>query len=389
MTEDAAYFRSVAAALKEAGRLRPTLVIDLDRLDRNIQAARAARNPALAIRIVDKSLPSLPLLSRILQGLETRRIMSFDPPVTKAVLQAFPDVEVLYGKPIPTPAVDGLLRMGGPNSVRDVAAHVVFLADGAHRVSELSALAKSHGIVLRVALEVDVGMHRGGIDTPMALRQVVEVAHRLGSLIVEGVMAYEAHIPAIPGLFGGAAREAGQVRARLAAFVDALPAGSRRILNTGGSKTFLTYGDPGAANEASVGSAFVKPTDFGTPSLDALVPAAFIATPVLKIVDAALPGPRIMTSIMQTLGAFPRKGCFIYGGYWSARPVFPEGMRESRLWGHSSNQQFMALPNDCDLDVDDLVFFRPTQSEAILWQFGPIQLYSQGRITGEWPVIVP
>ena len=202
-------------------------------------------------------------------------------------------------------------------------------------------------------------------------------------------MGYEAHIPSIPAFAGGAAGEAMAVRSRLAAFAAALPPECRRIINSGGSKTILTYADPGIANELSVGSAFVKPTDFDVQALSPLQPAVFIATPALKIVDAQLPGPAWMTKVFQNLGLFPPRGCFLFGGHWLAKPAFPPGMRENKLWGHSSNQQFMALPADCELRRDDLVFFRPTQSEAVLWQFGEIQLFSRGKIVGSWPVITP
>ena len=386
---DSAYFRSLATALRDAGRHRPTLVIDLDRLDANLEIVRSSAAPGVALRVVDKSLPSIPLLAHVMEKLGTRRVMSFDLSVTRAVLQAFPDVDILFGKPMPIAALHTLFADMAPDAVADFAARTVLLADCVSRVEQLAALANLKQIRLRVALEVDVGMHRGGLKTPSAVAEASQVALHGGSLILEGIMGYEAHIPAIPGFAGGAAGEAKAVKARLADFAEALPAGCRQIVNSGGSKTVLTYADPGAATELSVGSAFVKPTDFDVAALASLKPAVFIATPALKVVDAMLPGPAWMTSLFQKLGLFETRGCFLYGGYWLAKPVFPEGMRESRLWGHSSNQQFMSLPNACELQDDELVFFRPTQSEAVLWQFGNIQIFSQGRIVGNWPPIVP
>lgn len=386
---ESAYFRSLATALRDAGRHRPTLVIDLDRLDANLVTVRRAAAPGVALRVVDKSLPSIPLIARVMETLGTRRIMSFDLSVTRAVLQAFPDADILFGKPMPTAALHTLFSEMASDAIADFAARTVLLADGVPRIEQLAALAALKQVRLRVALEVDVGMHRGGLRTPSAVADAAQVALRSGSLVLEGIMGYEAHIPAIPGFAGGAAGEAKAVKARLAAFAEALPSDCRRMINSGGSKTVLAYADPGAATELSVGSAFVKPTDFDVEALTALKPAVFIATPALKVVDAMLPGPAWMTSIFQRLGLFGTRGCFLYGGHWLAKPAFPEGMRESKLWGHSSNQQFMSLPQTCDLREDDLVFFRPTQSEAVLWQFGDIQLFSRGRIVGSWPPIIP
>lgn len=386
---DSNYFRSLAAALHDAGRHRPTLVIDLDRLDTNLEIIRSGIAPGVALRVVDKSLPSIPLLAHVMEKLGTRLVMSFDLSVTRAVLQAFNDVDILFGKPMPIAALRTMFAGMTSDAVADFAARTVLLADGVQRVEQLAALAESSGLRLRVALEVDVGMHRGGLATPAEVLQASAAALRSGTLVLEGIMGYEAHIPAIPGFAGGAAGEAKAVRARLIAFAEALPPVCRRIVNSGGSKTVLTYADPGAATELSVGSAVVKPTDFDSAALSALKPAVFIATPALKVVNAMLPGPGWMTKLFQVLGLFGRRGCFLYGGHWMAKPVFPNGMRESRLWGHSSNQQFMSLPDACDLREDDLVFFRPMQSEAVLWQFGEIQLFSQGRIVGAWPPIIP
>jgi len=87
---------------------------------------------------------------------------------------------------------------------------------------------------------------------------------------------------------------------------------------------------------------------------------------------------------MQRLGKLPRRGCFTYGGKWMAKPVFPPDLRENSLWGSSSNQQFFSLSNDSTLREDDFVFFRPTQSEAVLQQFGPVLIYQAGKIIDLW-----
>ena len=92
---------------------------------------------------------------------------------------------------------------------------------------------------------------------------------------------------------------------------------------------------------------------------------------------------------MLRLGKLPARGCFTYGGKWMARPVFPPGLRENRLWGTSSNQQFFELAASDGIAEDDFVFLRPTQSEAVLQQFGPIAIYRRGRIEGWWHPLPP
>ncbi len=61
MIGDSVYFQRLADALQLAGRHRPTLVLDLDRLDANLEIVRAGVVPGVSLRVVDKSLPSIPL----------------------------------------------------------------------------------------------------------------------------------------------------------------------------------------------------------------------------------------------------------------------------------------------------------------------------------------
>jgi D-serine deaminase-like pyridoxal phosphate-dependent protein len=115
----------------------------------------------------------------------------------------------------------------------------------------------------------------------------------------------------------------------------------------------------------------------------------FIATPVLKVLDARLPGPLWLTRLLQRTGRFPLRCCYTYGGKWMAKPVFPPDLRENALWGQSSNQQLFAIDADSRLQADDFAFFRPTQSEAVLQQFGPVLVYEHGRIIDEWLPLPP
>lgn len=376
-----AYFATLSQALKQAGIFQPCLLLDLDRLDGNIALVKAKLDPGLAVRLVDKSLACLPLLSHIGKALGTDRFMTFHPPISAAVLEAFPEADLLYGKPMPVGAARSALLKGDADWSR-----VCWLIDTQERLAEYAALVAELGIELRIAFEIDVGLHRGGFAEPEALSQALKVLSACKGLRCEGVMAYEAHAPHIPGLFGGPAKALARASDRAAAFVACLGADQRHILNIGGSKTALLH-HGGAANEVSMGSAFVLPSDFDTPGLEGFQPAAFIATPILKVVEPMLPGPPAVSRLLQALGRFPRKGCYLYGGKWMAEPVFPEGMKTNGLLGLSSNQQFMGLPADSMARPGDYAFLRPTQSEAVLQQFGPIAVLSGGRIVDRWPVL--
>ncbi|MFD2051667.1 alanine racemase [Mesorhizobium calcicola] len=376
-----AYFAALSDALKDAGIFQPCLLLDRDRLDRNIVLVKERLDPGLAVRLVDKSLACLPLLSHIAKALGGNRFMTFHPPITQAVLKAFPDADMLYGKPMPIGAARAVLAKGDAGWSR-----VCWLIDTKERLAEYGVLADELDIELRIAFEIDVGLHRGGFASPEALSQALGILPAHKRLRCEGVMAYEAHAPHIPGLFGGPVKALGQASERAAAFVACLGADQRRILNIGGSKTALLH-HGSAANDVSMGSAFVLPSDFDTPGLDGFQPAAFIATSILKVVEPMLPGPPAVTRLLRALGRFPRKGCYLYGGKWMAEPVFPQGMKANGLLGFSSNQQFMGLPADATAKPGDYAFLRPTQSEAVLQQFGSIAVFSGGRITDRWPAL--
>jgi D-serine deaminase-like pyridoxal phosphate-dependent protein len=376
-----AYFASLSGALRQAGIFQPCLLLDLDRLDSNIALVKERLDPGLAVRLVDKSLACLPLLSHIGKSLGTDRFMTFHPPISAAVLKAFPDADLLYGKPMPVEAARAALVKGDADWSR-----VCWLIDTQQRLAEYGALAAELGIDLRIAFEIDVGLHRGGFAGPEALSKGLSALPAHKGLRCQGVMAYEAHAPHIPGLFGGPATALAQASERAAAFVACLGADQRRILNIGGSKTALLH-HGGIANEVSMGSAFMLPSDFDTTGLEGFQAAAFIATRILKVVEPMLPGPPAISRLLQALGRFPRKGCYLYGGKWMAEPVFPEGMKTNGLLGLSSNQQFMGLPADTVARPGDYAFLRPTQSEAVLQQFGPIAVLSGGRIVDRWPVL--
>lgn len=378
-----AYFGYVTQALRRAKIHQPVLVLDRDRLDRNIALVKARMPAMMSLRLVDKSLPSLPLLKRISDAFATRRIMTFHPPVSRAVLDTFADVELLFGKPMPVDLARQVLTQWPPSATD----RIVWLIDTPQRLAEYAGLATSIGNALRFCFEVDVGLHRGGFRTADALAEALAGLAEMPSLQCMGVMAYEAHIGHMPRLFGGPSLAQRNSIRQFRQFVAVLRDDQRDILNLGGSTTALTYDADVGANELSLGSAFLKPTDFDVRSLAQLLPAIHIATPVLKVGEAQLPGPAIAARLLRSAGIAPRRGCFVYGGKWMADPVWPVGLTRNSTFGQSTNQQFFALSNAAIIKVDDYAFLRPTQSEFVLQQFGSIAVMSGGDVIECWDAL--
>jgi D-serine deaminase-like pyridoxal phosphate-dependent protein len=381
------YFAQVSDALRAAEVYSPRLVIDLDRLNGNVAAIKARLGAGLRLRIADKSLPCLALLSLIRAAFATDLFMTFHPPVSVAVAKEFPSADLLFGKPMPAAGASQALAKGAFSGPDSPGSRIVWMIDTDERLTAYAALAEQLALDLRICFEVDVGLHRGGYPDPDALTRALAALRRHPRLSCQGIMAYEAHIGKVPGLLGGPKQALAKTVTQYRKFAACLDPSQQTIMNIGGSSTALLYDNSIGANEVTIGSAFVLPSDFDVASLSALKPAAFIATPILKVVDAQMPGFDKRTWILQKLGRFPRRACFLYGGKWMAKAIHPPGMKPNRLFGYSINQQFMALPDDANVKADDFAFLRPTQSEFVLQQFGPILVYSGGAIVANWPVL--
>ena len=75
---------------------------------------------------------------------------------------------------------------------------------------------------------------------------------------------------------------------------------------------------------------------------------------------------------------------YIYGGYWKANMVSPHPVAEPIY--QSTNQSPVATSTHINLEVDDYMFLRPTQSEFVMLQFGDLLAVSNGQISDRWPV---
>lgn len=386
-----AYFAKLSAALREAGAAQASLVIDLPRLRANIAAIGAHAQTGMALRAVLKSLPSLPLMDELARAWNSPRAMAFNAPQLRQYLEARPDAQVLLGKPLPAAAAAQVLAALPP----EVGSGIEWLVDTRERLAQYRQLAEQRGQVLRINCEIDVGLHRGGFEDMAELGAALQAMKSGGPLRWTGFMGYDAHVAALPDALGmrEQAWTEAQRRYRAAwATAEQVFGPQRRealTLNAAGSLTFRRHDGRGIANEVSVGSAALLPTDFEKPQLADLKPAAFIATPVLKTWPRfRLPeGVTWLSRAAQTWDPNQAKALAIHGGHWLAKPVSPPGVQASGLYGPSSNQQVMIASDRVELKPDDYVFLRPQQSEAVLLQFGDLLVYDGERISGRWPVL--
>jgi D-serine deaminase-like pyridoxal phosphate-dependent protein len=101
------YFASLDRALKAARVGTPRIVIDLDRVDRNVATILAHLPDPSAYRIVEKSVPSVDLIRYIAERTGSRRIMALHGPFLGVLLDTFDHgIDILLGKPMPRAVED-------------------------------------------------------------------------------------------------------------------------------------------------------------------------------------------------------------------------------------------------------------------------------------------
>lgn len=380
------YFTALGRALRVAGIAHPVLVIDRHRLDRNIAAVRAALAPArLPLRVVVKSLPAPALIDHVARGMGTSRLMVFNGAMLGAMARLYPQADLLLGKPLPALEFAQFLAGHGPDAV----ARVQWLIDTPERLAHYAAIAGERRMPVRAAFEIDIGLHRGGFADPAALAGAAAAARRSGLVTPSGLMGYDPHVVKMPDPEGAYARSQSQYRAAIEALGRATGGDPRRLtLNGAGSPTYTLHARGTVANEVAVGSAFAKPADFDLATLDAHIPAAFIATPVIKAEPRfRLPGFEWLSGPMTFLDPNGRRAFFLYGGHWMATPVSPPGLQYNSLFGRSSNQELLTGSERVRLKPDDYVFLRPNQSEAVFLQFGDIAIFDGRDIVARWPTL--
>jgi D-serine deaminase-like pyridoxal phosphate-dependent protein len=383
----AAYFRQLSQALASAGIGRPVMVIDRSRLRANVSAVQSTlAGTHLAVRVVVKSLPSLGLLAAVADGLGSNRFMAFNGPMLIDMLKWRPDADLLLGKPLAGAEVAGVCDVALPLLAGRPGPQ--WLADSVERLRHYDAIGRARGARLRTSLEIDVGLHRGGFSDPQAVRAALDLIAASPALELAGLMGYDPHVPKMPS--PGSA-----YRGVLSAYRAAVEVLRERhggaalgglTFNTAGSPTYRMHVDDPLATEVAIGSAFVKPKDFDLDTLSHHVPAAFIATPVLKVLDPlAIPGLERLAPAFRFLDANSARAFFVHGGHWLAEPESPPGLEYNSIYGRSSNQELLTGSVSVPLQPDDFVFLRPTQAEAILLQFGDLLVYDDGRISERWP----
>ena len=159
------YFQSLNATLRSHGVDKPSLVIDLDRLDRNIDRTVASIRSGSPkhYRVVTKSIPSPDLVKYVSKRAQTNKQMVFHRPFIQAMAQNMPSSNLLLGKPMPISAVQTFYRQHTGSFEPEH--QLQWLIDTPERLAQYLKFAQHAGLKIAVNLELDVGLHRGGFTT--------------------------------------------------------------------------------------------------------------------------------------------------------------------------------------------------------------------------------
>jgi len=388
------YFTALNAELKANGPMRPSMVIDLDALDHNIDTvvASIAKVPGRQFRVVEKSLPSPKLLEYIGKRAKTNRLMSFHQPFLNHDAVLFPQADILVGKPLPVRSAE--LFYNTHQGPFEPARQLQWLIDTPARAAQYLTLAKGLGTTLNLNIELDVGLHRGGVADMATLSEILRLIEaNPQQLRFAGFMGYDPFVAMVPSVLGSHDELLGKVMAKYQAAVDHTRSQHGKLwredltLNTAGSPTYKLHEAERLSNDISVGTGLLKPNHYDLITLADHKPAAYIATPVLKATGAVnIPGLDEKSKLFSWWDVNQRETYFIYGGYWLADYESPKGLQVNNTFGRSSNQEIVNASAAAGLKVDDQVFLRPQQVEGVLLQFGDLIAVRGGKIVETWPV---
>lgn len=392
------YFAALNAELRAKGPGRPVIIVDLGRLDKNIALVKKNLKSPVKFRLVVKSIPSIWLMRYILARMESNGVMVFHgPDLTYLADQRERNLDILLGKPMPINAVKEFYRTLPTGSGFDPAKQVQWLVDTPERLRQYLMFAKDRRIKMKINVEIDVGLHRGGLQSLDELEAVLSlIAANPDHLQFAGFMGYDVHAASAPSIIGSkknAVKHAfDRVMASYRKFYEhgmkqypALFSGELTF-NSGGSHTYMLFDGSGPVNDVALGSVLVKPSDFDKPLLEKHEEALFIAVPVLKRLEGILiPFLESLSGLMSWWNPNRQVTYFIYGGGWRAAYLSPSGLIENPIYGFSTNQAIVNGSRSTGLSVDDHIFLRPTQSEAVMREFGDILMVRGGRIVGVCP----
>jgi D-serine deaminase-like pyridoxal phosphate-dependent protein len=393
------YFAVLNDLLKKETDGTPKIFCDLNRLDINISRMMETIGSGRTIRIVDKSLPCYDLLRYVMEKMGTNKLMCFHTPFLPAILAELGyGIDILMGKPLPVRSAEGFFQTIAEKE--KAALSIQWLVDTPQRLLEYQNIAEEMGLMIRVNIELNIGLNRGGVTCVETLHEMMEIIRsNPGTLIFTGFMGYEGHVPHVPALFGripAIQKALKKTMDRYHEYCQYAEENFKEVyskattFNTGGSGTVSFYHEKFPEMELAAGGAFLRPASYPEVSLEGFEPALFIAAPVIsKPGPVRIPFVEFLTPLVTWWNPNMLQSVCVYGGGWAGRFISPPGIDPLNMLNDPPNQNL--LPNQSllgisekvPLSVGDYIFYWPQQSDA-MFQFHNLLTIREGSIHGEW-----
>ncbi len=311
------YFQQLTQDLKQQGTGTPQLILDLKIYQQNLDDVQSKLPRHLKPRLVVKSLACMPMLKMASQKLATQCFMVFHLPHVAEIMNTFEQADILFGKPMPIRAVELFYQSTAQHDI-----HIQWLIDDVHRLQQYLQLAQKYNLCLSVNIEIDVGLHRGGVQNqPQFVALLNVIQQHATHLKLTGLMGYDAHVAKLPKIIQSPEKSYQQSQQQYQQFKQIIQQQfpdlwqENLCFNGGGSPTFMQHCQQSVCNDLAFGSMLLKPSDFDVQNLAALQCALWIAAPVLKVLPySQLPGLALLNHLPHFYQAL-----FIYGGDWRAR----------------------------------------------------------------------
>ena len=399
------YFAMLNQTLKNARVGRARILIDQERLDHNLAVIHGNIPSPQHYRIVVKSIPCVELLRYIKARIGTNKFMVVHEPFLRVILENFePGIDILLGKPLPVFACEEFFNDIPAALSERAQKEIQWLVDTDVRMQEYLDFASQKGLTLRVSVELDIGLHRGGVDSFEQLDAILKIIQaNPDRLIFSGYMGYDGHVAAAPGIFTSARQAAlAEFAENMAVYQGYIEHGRQHFpklfsgnlaFNSGGSSTYSLFGQAPFITDVGIGGAVLRPASYPALFLGDLQPAEFVATPMIKLwKGAVIPYIEGLAGFLRWWNPNDQCSFGIYGGSWAGAIVAPPELHAQMLTSTDpanenlvTNQSILNGSRKVGWGMGDFAFYYPKQSDA-MFQFEDILLIRDGRVTGCWKV---
>jgi D-serine deaminase-like pyridoxal phosphate-dependent protein len=335
----------------------PALVVDLDRMERNLdRAASYAAAHGLALRPHVKTHKS-PVIAEAQLSRGARGLTCATPFEAEVMSEVSADLLIAY-PPVGSARARRIARL--PRDVR-----VTVALDSVQAVDDIAAAARAEHRTIGVYVELDLGMHRVGVT---GAQQALALAQRIAAepaLELSGVAFYPGHIREAVEQQHDALGELGDALER--ALVELAAGGVRPAVVSGGSTPTLwrTHEIPGVT-EFRPGTYVYN--DRTTAAIGACAWDDCALTVLATVVSTAVPGQAVIDAGTKALGREPVRGAAGEGfGQLLSRPeVVVSRMSEEHgildlgdsSWRPAVGERVRVIPNHVCIVVQlaDLVY---------------------------------